>query len=412
LFPAPDAALGEWRARFGRCLREHEDAHTSAVHTLQAQPLSPATRCRLTHWADAQREQIRLLRDVLQPMLGDAPSGPAEAYMALRTRLPPEQGLVTYSANLHRDWAWGEVENVAALECVQNVLDRRTTKHLLVLGAGASRLAYDLHRALGATHTVALDVNPLLMYAAAQIVDGDAIELFEFPLAPRSAADCAVRRTLRAPGPLKVGFHPTLADGRCPPLRAGAFDLVVTPWYVDIVQEDVATTLRRVNRLLAPSGRWVTFGSLAFARPDARDRWSLDELIECAEANGFTRPHSTETEMDYLCSPASRHGRRECVVTMCAEKSADASAPPQLEALPDWIVGGRTAVPLLPTFQRQIATTRIHAFIMSLIDGRRSLGDIAAVLEQQQLLPRAEAEGALRGFLTTMLDESRGTRGL
>jgi hypothetical protein len=53
-------------------------------------------------------------------------------------------------------------------------------------------------------------------------------------------------------------------------------------------------------------------------------------------------------------------------------------------------------------------TTRMHAFIMSLIDGKRSLKDMARVLEEQRLMSRQEAETALRGFLVKMYDEAAG----
>jgi hypothetical protein len=64
-------------------------------------------------------------------------------------------------------------------------------------------------------------------------------------------------------------------------------------------------------------------------------------------------------------------------------------------------------VPLLPAFRTQAFTTRIYAFVMSLIDGRRTLRDMAQLMEQQKLMPADEAEAAIRTFLTKMYDESR-----
>ena len=52
-------------------------------------------------------------------------------------------------------------------------------------------------------------------------------------------------------------------------------------------------------------------------------------------------------------------------------------------------------------------TTQIYAFMMSLIDGRRSIQDMAKVLEQQQLMGREEAAEAIRNFLTKMYDDSQ-----
>ncbi|MEX1267084.1 MAG: hypothetical protein WEA08_09175, partial [Woeseia sp.] len=80
-------------------------------------------------------------------------------------------------------------------------------------------------------------------------------------------------------------------------------------------------------------------------------------------------------------------------------------------ALPDWLVTGREPVPLLPSFQTQAMSTKIYAFIMSLIDGKRSIADMAKVLDQQQLMTRAEALPAIRNFLTRMYDDSQRQAG-
>jgi glycerol-3-phosphate O-acyltransferase len=108
-----------------------------------------------------------------------------------------------------------------------------------------------------------------------------------------------------------------------------------------------------------------------------------------------------------MCSPASRHGRRELAFTFAASKSDDAMSAPRHKALPDWIVTGREPVPLLPSFRTQALTTQIYSFVMSLVDGRRSIADMAAILEDRKLMTRNEAEPAIRNFLSRMYDDSQ-----
>ena len=98
-------------------------------------------------------------------------------------------------------------------------------------------------------------------------------------------------------------------------------------------------------------------------------------------------------------------------MTLAAIKTTSVAQPDRQQNLPDWIAKGRSPVPLLPAFQTQATTTRIHAFIMTLIDGKRSLKNMSEVLEQQQLMPREDAETAIRGFLIKMLEEA-GSQGL
>ena len=80
-------------------------------------------------------------------------------------------------------------------------------------------------------------------------------------------------------------------------------------------------------------------------------------------------------------------------------------------SLPDWIARHDRPVPALPSFQNQAIATRVHAFIMSLIDGQRSLEDMAAVMEAQQLMPKDEALVAIRGFLIKMFEEAEAAPG-
>ena len=56
-------------------------------------------------------------------------------------------------------------------------------------------------------------------------------------------------------------------------------------------------------------------------------------------------------------------------------------------------------------------TTQIYSFIMSLIDGKRSIKDMAVVLEKQKLMTKEEAEPAIRSFMTKMYDDSERQSG-
>jgi hypothetical protein len=46
---------------------------------------------------------------------------------------------------------------------------------------------------------------------------------------------------------------------------------------------------------------------------------------------------------------------------------------------------------------------------MGMIDGRKSIRDMAAIMEQKRLMTRQDAEPAIRGFLIKMYDESQQT---
>jgi uncharacterized protein YbaR (Trm112 family) len=423
LFPEPAANLAEWRQRLQLALAKLAQDAGSLQLELQNSRLRPLTRERLTLLNGACIDQARRLASLLAPLaLHNSQTGMA-THLALQTRLPTDQGLTTYYANIHRDWAWGDTENAESLKLVSGALLSRTRPDqdpgnrrgdsgsemgaVVVLGSGAGRLAYDLHQQLGPRLTIAVDFNPLLALVAARAVAGTGVALWEFPIAPRSIGDHAVLRTLVAPEPVRAGFHLVLADVLRPPLLPGSIDVVVTPWVVDILPEDFRSFAARVNGLLKPGGRWISFGSLAFGQPEAATRYSVEEVLAIIMDCGFSEPTVREDEIPYMCSPASRHGRREQVVTIAASKDRAMPKPARHRSLPDWLVTGTQPVPLLPAFQLQAMTTRIYGFIMGLIDGRRSVGDMAKLLADQRLMTREEAEPAVRTFLTKMYEDSQ-----
>jgi SAM-dependent methyltransferase len=349
--------------------------------------------------------QIEATRNLLSG-LEFGTSADLTTYLALKTRLPPEAQLFSYDANVFRDWCWGKRENEISIKAVTEILNGDTPQRLLILGSGAGRLAYDLHQQLGPELTVALDMNPLLATVSRKLFDGADVNLVEFPRAPIDASSVALPRTLQAPGPAADGLEVVLADAMRPPFVPGSFDLVVTPWLIDVVDVPPAEFLQRLNPLLEKDGCWIHHGSLAFTHADPLDRPDLIELKALAERNGFGDLASDEVTAPYLDSPVSRHARRESIVTLRARKAADIGELPRYQSLPDWLAKGRTPIPLLPAFQTQAMSTRIHAFIMTLVDGKRSLMDIAALLEEQQLMPKADAEIAIRGFLIKMFEEA------
>ncbi|MGB5245038.1 MAG: methyltransferase domain-containing protein [Woeseia sp.] len=414
MFAEPDAALGEWRNRLHFALQQlaHEAQRLKAELIAENHP--ELTRRRLELLKNANEKHRQLLKNLLLPVDVQSLDASYASHLALRTRLPTDQGLNTYYANAHRDWCWGERENDASLAQLERALAAAGTEapgDTLVLGAGAGRLAYDIHQQLRPTRTVAVDFNPLLMFIARDVTRGEKLSLYEFPLAPKTLNDTAILRTLSAPDVVRDDFYLMFADVLRPPFAAQSFDTVVTPWLIDIVSEDLAVFAQRINRLLKPGGCWLNFGSLAFDHPQRRRRYSAEETVALVENCGFAAPDVFEADIPYMCSPASRHGRRETVLTFAARKTADLKPPARHKALPDWLVTGKEAVPLLPSFRTQALSTQIYSFIMSLIDGRRTIDDMAKLLEQQKLMSKEEAVPAIRQFLTKMYDDSQRQSG-
>lgn len=412
MFAEPQAALGEWRGRLQFSLQQLSHEIAGLEKELQAKDLRPLAKRRVERYKKAVESHRRSLQKLLQPLEMQSLQGNYESYLALRTRMPTDQGLNTYYPNIHRDWSWGEEENKASLKQIRAVLhDHVELGNVLVLGSGAGRLAYDIHTELNCTSTVAMDFNPLLMLVAKAVTSGKKLSLYEFPIAPLALNDDAVLRKLTAPEIADETFHLVLGDALRPPFPDESFDTVVTPWLIDIISEDLPELSARINNLLKKNGRWVNFGSLAFANPERARCYSPEETKAIVAESGFSDPYVSQATIPYMSSPASRHGRQERVFSFSAYKERSVEKPARHLALPDWIVTAKEPVPLTPAFRQQAMTTQIYSFIMSLIDGKRSIKDMAVVLAKQKLMTKEEAEPAIRSFMTKMYDDSKKQSG-
>jgi hypothetical protein len=408
LFPDPRQALAEWRGRLG-LLTQHLASEAAAMRAaLTDSSLEPATRRRLEHVARANEDQIERLRQLLAPLGLDQASISEATNRGLGTRLPTEQGLTNYYVNLHRDWSWGDDENQAAVQELRALLGGTLDGlgRVLVQGAGAGRLAYDLRATSDATLVVATDFNPLLLFAARELFAGRTVELYEFPIAPRTIEDHAVLRRLAAPAASKSGLELVAADALHPPFADGAFDTVVTPWFVDIIGEPFTRVAARVNLLLKPGGRWINFGSLAFSRAAPAEKLSLEEVAAYMPKAGFGGFQVREASIPYMRSPASRHARVETTISWVTDKVGPPAESPRTRVLPEWLLQPDKPVPRTPAFEMQAISSRVHAFLLALINGERSMRDMARVLVEQRLMSAEEAEAQVRIFLARLHEES------
>jgi hypothetical protein len=288
---------------------------TRALEAQASEPnLGESTRKRLRSLACALAEQVEDIVSVLVPAL-DGPLPPDD-----RVGFP--RGALDYLCYLHRDWAWadGQDEEVQrSLAALRRTTGARPLGRVLVLGAGACRLAYDLHVHLGATQTAVVDVDPFLLVIAEAVIRGARVPLTETSVNALEVAPVSRRWTLAAPsGPLGEDvFHFFLADGTKPPFEDASFDTIVTPWFIDQVPTDLEGFLRTLHGLLAPGGRWLNHGPLIYpgnSLPIAR-WYAREEIFDLAGAIGFHMGGWESASQPCLVSPLTGRGKLETVFT-------------------------------------------------------------------------------------------------
>ncbi len=350
---------------------------------LQRPGLSPRTRRRMHRLSAGLAEQ----RDQLAQhfaALGRRTSTPAHSAIPLVLPSGNPPVLKCYE-NLFRDWSWGAAEAAQSLELVRRLAPAPLGK-LAVYGAGAARLAVDVHTALVPERTVALDLNPFPLLVAARLLQGEAVSLPEFPVGPHTDEDVVVGQTLRCTSDVGSRFCLAFADALRPPFAPASLDTVLTSWVVDALDASFVQTALSINHVLRAGGTWINVGPLRFDGPLV-EAFSIEEVLEITQARGFELLKRETHVLDYFHSPHSGSRRAEAVFCFAARKLVDVAEPVTEGVRAAWLLDPNQPVVLGERASALRRNSIVTIGVLSLVDGRRSLMDIARALGEQWRVP-------------------------
>ena len=406
LYNDPLAAIMDWTNRFDNYLKTIKQEEDSLKHTYDQKNLLKETSIRLQKMIQGRVEHRKSVTKILSP-LNPSHEGLKEIHTAAGTPLPSSQSLMGYYSNVLRDWNWGNDENEICLERIIKSLDGdHKLGNMAVLGAGACRLPADLHLATNCENSIMVDINPLLFFVAQKVLNGQNVSLYEFPLAPINKDAFAVKLKCRAKQKIENNFHFLFSDAMNPSFKDKTLDTVVTPWLIDIVHQDIREFFRRINRILKEGGRWINFGSLAFFHSNQAINYSLEETLAIAEQSGFEITNWNQEPIPYLQSPYSCQARTETVLTFCAQKVKDIEQPTPFTYLPDWLTDPAQTIPPLPEVQQMIAVNQTFIALMSWVNGKHSIKDIAAKTCTALRMPENQAVQLITQMLTTIYEKN------
>lgn len=402
IFEHVDAAIQGWAARLNGFNQKIKEEQEALRHSLKDKRIASVTRQRLKSILRAKISYQEQINTQLQFFNG-YDFDPA---LNANSSLSKNQGVDSYINNIFRDWSWENGENEELIQTLEEVCPNQefTAGRVLTLGAGAGRCSYDFHQKYQADYSLLLDINPLLLTLANKIISGKTVPLYEFPIAPISSESYATLHQCERPSDegyaLTQDFDYLLADVGNIPLKENTFDTVLTPWLIDIIPMDLREFIPHVNRLLKTGGTWLNTGSLAFFHKEVAWNYSQEEVIGLLKKYGFEVTATSRTQVNYMQSPHSAHGRVEQVFSFCAKKKFDCVTAKPHKYLPEWITNTTLPIPQLDEMVAVSSKFLLQAQVLSAVDGSRSITDIGVLLAKQYGMSEKNACAAVRKILS------------
>lgn len=403
MLPNPQNSLLDW----GSKLHHFAQVLAEEIKLLEADlpKTQGPTQLRLQKLLQGKQHFIRRVGELMMPVIS-TPLAPKRVYDALRDKAPSTQNLLSYEANLYRDWVWGEEENRLSADIVAELCaEGKGRWRSLVLGAGAARLAADVHSALDFPFTLATDINPLLLLAAKHILSGHDLDIYEFPLQPRTEHDVALLHSIKGQQ-INENFHLLFADATKPAFQAHTFDCVITPWLIDIQPLELSRFMRQLNQYIPKGGSWINFGSLVFNQQRDALCYAIDEVKHIAAQQGFDIQEIKQHQLPYLKSPHNAGYRIETVWAWRAIKTDDVAAETSPQVLPGWLLDPSKAIPKAPYLEQFAFTYRIYAQLAAEVDGRTSIEKIGRKLAKQNKMSPEEGVQMVTNFFVDLYTQN------
>jgi hypothetical protein len=378
LMADPDSWIALWRVQL-EVIERQAAAQLAGIETqLEYGDALPSTVTRCKAMVTPARQQISDVSAVLGPLL---PLAARQLEKGATVKSPIEQ--IHY---LFRDWGWDggrHAENETSARAIETTLKGSSVGKMLVIGAGAGRLAYDVHLRCGGRETVALDIDPLLLTVAHHVIRGEKVSMTEASISVHETASASRRWDLAAPSGVldESKCHFLLADGLQPPFAPETFDTVLTPWFADRIPPDLRDFIGVIEMVLRPGGRWVNHGPFLYPPEVPLDRrFAREEMFDIAEHAGFRIDAWSSESGPHLVSPYHGRGRVEWVLTSVAVKKQTDDPDRDEKLPPSWLV-----LPYLPVPSFEGQSVFVHPepivqAVVAAIDGERSVNELTQAI--------------------------------
>ena len=403
VYKHPSSHLIQWKSRAFYFINYLENKATQVKKEVGEANLLESTKKRLLNLERAYKNNAQSLRRWMSPLL-QIGEDIFQIRNCLEEKLSIHLTIDAYLENLFRDWAWETKENKANFEIVSSLLPPNFSK-ALILGCGSGRLVSDLAETFSHSQFIAIDRNPLMLLTAKNICNGQSIDLYEIPKNPIFCENYSVLQQLQHPNSKPPqNIYWLFADALNPPVKRNSMDVVITPWFIDVVPENFIYLSQRINCYLKKGGVWVNWGPLGYDCKQELMSYSCEEICEILKNQGFKMQKKRVEIQTYLDSPHGGHGRREKIFSFSVEKAFDVKEPKAFQKYPQWLLDTSLPVPQLPSMIDLQMKNKVHFEILSAINSQNSIDDISKLMEQRYQMAPNLAYESLIYFLSNFME--------
>ena len=415
----PAAYLRSELASLARAAQDAKQRRHMLDATGQQAGLTPVSLARHRDVMDAEISQIDTFLELLKPAtetLEHLREGTAEELGARRSGWAIDS-LIPY---LLRDWTnTSELAGASATigAALNEAFPHPSDKIIAFAACGAGGLLAELSAGFG--RVLGFDLTLPVVSAARHLLDGKTLDI----ALPRTIKETGLARLQNRNGSSIASHIEVLAmDTYDMAFADGSTDCIVTSFLIDLLP-DPRRLVNEIHRVLRDNGVWINYGPSG----PLKALWRFDQT-ECtafAEAAGFRVVQSQGYRATYLdlsrdC-PSWSYQNHVCYLTTARKTTQQPAtgvqsiAPTEgelLDSVPQFFPRAnliqrrsfgpdqRQALVLrherIPGRAESVEIGSDTAKIITLVDGKRTVREICALLEQSE--PHLQQQGMLRAF--------------
>ena len=182
---------------------------------------------------------------------------------------------------------------------------------------GAGGLSHQLATRFPQQVFVSVEHNPFLAVCADRIMRGKSLKLFDYSAYPNALENSARKWEISGDTTAGANHRTLLCSFPELPFAEQVFDVIVVPWFLDVLELPFRDAMAHATRFLRPGGRMLFVGPANVHSPDELKQYCPEEIIALFEA-GFEHVDHHQQNVRYLNSPLDSQNREESVLFVCA----------------------------------------------------------------------------------------------